>query len=400
MGPEQAVIYLDKKDFYQIVDGKNSQINNQFLEQFLQQLDTFELTQVTQVGHLAWARWISSYLDQIEGKKYNSIAIDGDKVSSVDLLNQLASELKLDLSAPVLATPATAEVFVDPYVKNEFSPDFLRMMTTKDQSLPDWVTVLYHPQDEKKMKKLGLSNNSMELSDAKVHIQNQNVLCFSDQSTFACCSRSYNVALFNTDSDNSLFTHGDLSLKSQETLYWSELFSILTYWKSGRLKELAFQWLKKGIEIETIELNHNRLMKRNLINYSTDLFCCHSLLDQFKSLSEKDKKYGLPASIKTLRQNMQNDPYSLSYSLKLLILITERMLASAACGERLFQRLGSDYHRIIIGEALVEGLFEGLMKNQNHLSIPNELRSFLQFMIQVDFVNDEWVERQSLKQVG
>ncbi len=397
LGPEQSVIYLNREEIYHSPNNQPQQINNKALDQFLEQLDSLEITEVTQLGHLSWARWLNSYLDQVEGKKYNTVSFDSNSISSIDLLNQLAAELKIDLSIPQSSNQPTAEVFLDPYHEQELSHDFIKMVTAKDQNLPDWMTILCWPSDEAKLKKLGLAKNLMDYSEGQAQIQNQNVICFSDRSPLACCSRSNNIALFNCVKDQSLFMSGDLSIRTDETLYWSELFSIITYWKTGRLKELAFQWLKKGIEIETVELNHNRLTKRNLINYSTDLFCCHALIDQFKAQSEKGQGGGLSGVITQMRRNMQNDPYALSYSLKLLILITERMLASASCGERLFHRLGSDYHRIIIGEALVEGLFEGMMKQNENLSIPKELRSLLKFMIQVDFINDEWVERQVLK---
>ena len=70
-------------------------------------------------------------------------------------------------------------------------------------------------------------------------------------------------------------------------------------------------------------------------------------------------------------------------------MIVERMIASANCGERLFERLGSDYHRVIIGESLIEGLIDQSWNPQKVLDIKNKLSEFHKYLLKIDHLNDQ-----------
>ena len=172
----------------------------------------------------------------------------------------------------------------------------------------------------------------------------------------------------------------------------------MLYWRTNRLKDLAFQWLNMGIEVERLEFFHNRLVSRNLLNYSSDMYHCQMILDEFKASEGLVKKSSISSLVQKMKQTVDNDPYSLSFSLKILVMIVERMLSSAQCGERLFQRLGSDYHRIIIGEALIENIIELKGQNLNELDLKKVLKGFLNYLLEIDFINDKLSEIMEIKE--
>lgn len=372
----QSILFFDKSDL--AIDG---------VERILEQLDQFELTRVTQIGQLAWGRWIKAYLDQQGSLQQDLIVLQDKEISSIQLMNEICQELALDLAVPIGESPRSSTVFVDPYENATLSPKFLELFANPKKRFPEWLQIIARQEDYMQLGNLGLGDNLIDESESAMSLFNQNVLCFSDQSQLAVASRSYNVALFQCATDQSLFLQGDISINPEETIHVSELLNILTYWKTKRLRELAFQWYNMGIEIQLIELFHRRVIKRNLLNYSSDLHHCQQLVHNFVRQVGVFKPFQIVELIFNMRRRINNDPFSLSFSLKLLIMIVERMVASASCNERLFQRLGSDYHRIIIAESLVEGLLT--YNGTQSLNIQKKLQEFLNFLIEIDFKNDE-----------
>lgn len=383
---DQPVLFIDRNRLFQ----KQSSQGVDYLDQFLEQLDHFEIKKVTQIGELSWGRWISAYFEKDVDISFKKIEWEGSFLSSLELLNAIGDEFGLDLNAPVQTSAKSSAVYVDPYIGGELSPLFVKMArNTGAFSIPSWVRILCNESDVDQLSALGLSDHLVDNGETESQLFNQSILCFSDDSLFAQTSRSYNVALINVDSEQSLFLPGDLSICFQEDLHFSELINILSYWKMKRLKELAFQWLNMGVEIEYVESFHSRVMKRNLLNYSTDLFHIQFLTREFLANPGDLSRTTYFEIIHCLRKKVSNDPYTLSFSLKILLNIVERMVSSAECGERLFERLGSDYHRIIIGESLIEGLIEMAHGKNGIVDVKMKLKAFHQFLMQVDHFNDQ-----------
>lgn len=385
---DQPVIFLDKGEFY---SGSTKEVvNTDILDHLLEQLDSFEISNITQIGELSWGRWLQAYLQEIADAQYIKIDWNKNTGTSIQLINDVAEELAIDLSAPLTDKPRSSAIYIDPYDGHKLSKKFVDLIQNKGSvKLPEWLNVIVKNKDHKLFSHLNIEENLVDFSESEMNLFNQFVLCFSDSSSFALTSRSYSVALFDCESDQSLFVQGDITINPQENIHFSELLNILSYWKAGRLKELAFQWFNMGIDIHSVEFFHSRIVKRNLLNYSSDLHHCQTIVDNFVRSHGKMTNLEIVELIRRMRKNINNDPYSLSFSLKILIMITERMLASGSCGERLFQRLGSDYHRIIIGEALIEGLIGVNSHSLNELDITKQLKLFLKFLVAIDFRNDQ-----------
>ena len=79
-------------------------------------------------------------------------------------------------------------------------------------------------------------------------------------------------------------------------------------------------------------------------------------------------------------------------------MIIDRMIAAASCGDRLFQRLGSDHHRIVIAESLVEGLLYQQSHEKKTFDILSQMRKFRQFLTKIDTYNDEILNLVSQKE--
>lgn len=387
---DQPAIFLNKSDFYQKQSFQAGLVNTETLDQLLEQLDSFQITHVTQIGSLAWGRWLQAYLEAVPDVEYVHIESQKIKSPSIGLLNDLSHKLGIDLSVPLSEKSTSSAVYLDPYDGEFLSETFVELLKQRGSvPLPEWLNIISKEADQSQLIKLGIEEHIVDFDDMEVTLFNQKILCFSDQSQFAQTSRSYNVALFSCQPDCSLFFQGDISISTKESVHLSELINILAYWKAGRLKELAFQWFDMGIEISIVEFFHNHLVKRSLLNYSADLYNCQIILSQFLKESSQQTSREIAQLIHSMRAHVSNDPYSLSFSLKILIMIAERMLASASCGERLFQRLGSDYHRIFIGEALIEGIIEKNKKMISEIDIKQQLTSFLKFLVRIDFQNDQ-----------
>lgn len=381
---DQPVLFIGKKDFYKVE--KENVVNLDELNQFLEQLDQFSIQKVTQIGDLSWGRWIYAYLDENPHMKISKSNWSNRSLSSIEVINDLASELSLDLETPLMKREKSSTVYIDPYEGDSLSVDFLSLISTVDCGLiPEWLNIAVKENDRKTLVAKGLEESLVGLDEMEMSLFQQSVLCFSDQSPFALRSRSYNVAVMNKTSNQSLFLPGDIAIHPERDCHFTEVMNILSYWKLGRLKELAFQWFNMGITVHTLEVFCNRVMKRDLLNYSSDLMICQEVLNRYLN----KQVHNINTLIRELRSFKNNDPYSLSFSIKILMMIVERMMASAACGERLFQRLGSDYHRIIIAESLVEGfMHKSASPNFSDIDIKKSLKNFSEFLVKIDYHND------------
>ena len=384
---DQAVIFVDKKVFEGVKAGQPA---THSLELVLDQLDNFEIVEVTQIGKLNWGRWIVGYFDDDHNVKKNSINWDEKELSSIQVINDLTHELAIDPTSPSSGRIKSQAVFIDPYVENELCPSFLEMLDKIDaQYWPHWLQIIIHNKDKDKIKNASMDQHIVDISEHEISLFNQSILCFSENSPYCQTSRSYNVAVIGGKNSKALFLPGDISIQFSEPSHPLELFNILAYWKANRLRELAFQWLNMGIEIWFIESFLGRVASRNLLNYSADLFHAQNLVSEYLLKGNEIKNHEVKEMVHTLRREYNNDPYALSFSIKLLLMIIDRMIVSAGCGERLFQRLGSDYHRVIIGESLIEGLMKNNESDINNLDLPIELKNFKNFLTKVDVFNDQ-----------
>ena len=384
---EHAAIFVDREDYYTKTDSDSRMVNVDNLNRLLEELDDLAITQVTQIGELRWARWFKAYLDGLNLRSFNTIDINNQQKNSLNLVNQLFQTLKLDASLVDCSRSKNPEIYIDPYNKGVFDPIFLKIFDPNHKRfVPPWMSIVVQKKDVAFFEKLGLGSFLIDFEESQSRLFNQAVVCFSDDSFFAQQSRSYNVAVVGEDSEKSLYVSGDVAIHFDIDLDLTELVNILNYWKSNRLRELAFQWFNMGIHIDIVEIHDNFLFRRDLLNYSIDLSNGTMILREFTENSNPS----IRQLIGRLRKNHNNDVYSVAFSVKFLRLITERMLAAASCGERLFQRLGSDYHRIIIGESLVESMINSSEeRNLANIDIQKQLKNFLKFLIQIDHQNDQ-----------
>lgn len=387
---DQPVLFIDRQKILSH-SSENTEEAMAGLEGFLEQLDHFEIKQITQLGDLYWGRWLQAYFENEEKTLIQVIDWQSQaELSSLQVVNDLAHELALDMTSMISQEKKGAAIYIDPYQGSKLSAEFLRLIKNTDLSiLPHWLNVVVHEKDFQSLAEFGLEDYLVDFSEFEMSLFNQSVLCFSDQSVFAQTSRSYNVALFQVEGESSLFVPGDIKISTNEDIHISELTNILAYWRTKRLKELAFQWLNMGVEISCIEDFHGRVIKRNLLNYSSDLYHSQILVNEFLKRDSLISNARAGDLVHMMRRKVHNDPYALSFSLKLLLMIVERMIASAECGERLFQRLGSDYHRVVIGEALIEGLIEQNASRQKVLDIKKQLNLFHDYLLKIDHSNDQ-----------
>jgi hypothetical protein len=395
---DQPVIYVDKEKIF-----SSANIGNSLdpLEELLQQLDSFEVQRITQVGQLTWGRWLQVYFEADSDTPVERLTWDENTLSSLQVMNDLTQELSLDISSAQPDSKRSGVVYVDPYDGDSLSPVFLRLLENANASMiPEWLNFICKEEDTEVFKEMGFDESVVELSELETSLFNQSVLCFSDQSVFSHTSRSYNIAIFGGDGLSSLFLPGDISIVSSADLHVTELFNILAYWRMCRLKELAFQWFNMGIEVFCIEDFHGRVVRRNLLNYCSDLLHCQILLDHFLKADKPLARHSINRMITEMRREVNNDPFALSFSLKILLMITERMLSSARCGERLFLRLGSDYHRITIGEALIEGLIDKSWSREKVLDIRKRIEDFHGYLIKADFANDQLEDQKRHKETA
>ncbi len=395
---DQPVLFLNREKFFEKKQGQTEPFNLEYLEEVLDHLDHFEIKKVTQIGQLQWGRWLKAYLDQEDGVDHKVISWGKKNLSALQILNDVADELAIDISS--LGSKATKgnEVLIDPYDNEGIAQEFLSLIDNIDEKYwPEWLTIIVKEQDEEMFKGKSLEEQVVLETDVVANHNNQSVLCFSSQSPFLQTSRNFNVALYNSGGKDNLFLQGDISIQSKEIEHISEIINILTYWKSGRLKELSYQWLNMGIVIYHLEVFHSRVVQRNLLNYSQDLFHCQALIHHFLQSKGRIGPPFLQQIVNEMRDEIDNDPFSLSFSLKILNMIVDRMLSSAQTGERLFQRLGSDYHRIVIAESLVEGLIDTHADDLTKLDLKAKLQEFKQFLMLVDRWNDDIEQIKQLK---
>lgn len=386
---DQPVMFIDKGRLFNQGRSKTHSYNVEVLEALLEQLDHFEITQVTQIGELNWGRWLIAYFEQENNVQMNHLVWSDSEISSLHVMNEMSKVMGLDVNSGISKSPPQSAVYVDPYEGSDLSPGLVNLLEeVGSMELPQWLIFAVDEKDEEFFNSKGLSDWTVERGELEMSLFNQSVFCFDEGSPFVQTSRSYNVAILSDKADEAMYLPGDIQIKTKENIHLSELANILVYWKSRRLRELAFQWMNMGIEINIVEDFHGRLIKRNLLNYSTDLFNSQTLVKYFVERGDGDSSFHLSDLVDQLRLQSNRDPYTLSFSLKILQMIVDRMIASAKIGERLFQRLGSDYHRLIIGEALVEGLIQVNSQNIAELKIDKKLNEFREFLMKVDYHND------------
>lgn len=386
LGGEAAVVSLDKESIYKGMTGGSELSKN--LDALLAQLDDFDIKRVTTVGELQWGRWLQSYFDSRNIEKHTKITIDKPQ-TSLQVINAIYKNLDIEPLTLINKAVEPKSVFIDPYEKGKISRKFLDMMNSVDQKLiPKWLKIISHQNDMPLLKRLGLKNILIERSEAEVHLSVDPVLCFDADSVYVQTSRSYKIAIYAKPAERSLFFAGDLQIQSATVIDLVELLNIINYWRADRLQELSFQWLNMGIDIHVVEQAQDTVGLRNLMSYSTDLDNCHHILEIYNQRRAVTKSREFRHVLQDLRRANQHNSYSISFSLKFLILIVERMILSLKSGERLFQRLGSDHHRLLVAETIFEKIHD-----QNKLLDSTQCLQqfvlFLNFLIRVDDENDQ-----------
>ena len=265
---EQQVFFVNKDKFLKIGEDKiTRQVDENRLETFLEQLDDLEVNKVTQIGELFWGKWILSYLEFFHGPvEYMKLNCSDKKPDSIQVVNELSQKLKLDLSVGVREKPGGIDVFLDPYEDQNLSRKFMKILSSNSKNIfPRWLRIAVLPKDKRFFIGKGLEDRIVDRNEMEISLFNQPVLCFSDNSPFALTSRSYNVALYNTKTDRSVFIHGDIHINAGlSRASFSEIINILNHWKSNRLWDMTFRSLSQGIEIHFIENLDQGVVKRNL----------------------------------------------------------------------------------------------------------------------------------------
>lgn len=393
--PNDSVWFMERN---KLLNQDLSSRNNQALDEFLEQLDDMEIVEVTEVGDLGWARWLHSYLETLDQLQYRVLMPDGVTTIPTDFMNQLSRSWGLDQKA-CLVNSSHPDIIIDPYLDGSISPLFIGLLKTLENRVPEWITILCKQSDWSHLDKMIGEGSLMDYEDISVCTLKHSLLVFDSLSPLFQCSRSYNVALLNSENTRHLFVPGDIQIHCKEPMYWSELLTLLNYWRISRLPELAFQWSKVDRNIVICELSHQRLVERNLLEYSNDLHCVQVLVDHFLVQNENSAMSITPLLEIILRQ-MQYDSVSFSCSLKMLMNITERMIQALMSDQAMASRLGSDMHRILIAETVIDKLGAGIERGFQQLNIVRQLKSFLKFMIQIDFINDEWLARSEYRSAG
>jgi len=272
---EQPVFFIDRDKFLKTGEDKiTREVNGNNLEEFLEQLDDLEVTRVTQIGELFWGKWILFYLESFHSPiEYLKLDCKGKNRDSIQIINELSREFEIDLSLGIREKFNEMDVFLDPYKDQNLSQEFIRILSSNPKSFfPHWLRIAVLPKDKKFFIDKGFEDRIIDRTEMEISLFNQPVLCFSDNSPFALTSRSYNVALYNTETDQSAFIQGDIHISPRlpETSF-SGIINILNHWRADRLQDVAFGCLNQGIEIHFIEGLDHGVFKRSL-------FPCPSLL--------------------------------------------------------------------------------------------------------------------------
>jgi len=396
LGNEAAVVCLDRESIYKGMKG--SDLSNS-LDSLLSQLDDFDIRQVTTVGELQWGRWLQSYFDSRDIEKYTKITIDKPQ-TSLQVLNSIYQNLEVEPVCLTSKNNAPKAVYLDPYEGGEISQKFLEMINTVECKLiPKWLKIICRSSDIPFFKNLGLNSFLIDSGEAEVHLAFDPLLCFDPDSIYVQTSRSYKVAVYSRLAVSAMFFSGDMQIQSTAGIDFIELLNIINYWRADRLQELSFQWLNMGISIQVVEQSQNRLGLRDLMSYSTDLNNCHLILEIYNQWNGAIQSREFRLILQDLRRANQQNSYSISFSLKFLILIVERMIISLKSGERLFHRLGSDYHRILVAETIFEKIHDQKFLSDSTQCL-QQFVLFLDFLIRVDNENDQFVLAGSHKETA
>ena len=255
---EQSALYLDRKQFFHsdFVGTKNEIVKVDALEDFLAKLDDFEITQLTQVGELSWGRWLQTYFDEEEIEKKKHIEVRVGDVAAIEVANQLAEGFNIDLAEMVKINTKSDTIYIDPYVEGEVSTKFMHWLDKEKVNLPEWCNVICNEEDKASFEAMGLEENLIVESEIDAHLFNQGVVVFDEDSPFAQASRSFNVAYCSFSeikNPKCIYIPGDIACAIEDDLHWVEFLNLLTYWKKGRLRELAFQWNEMPVSIQLVE---------------------------------------------------------------------------------------------------------------------------------------------------
>ena len=273
---DQPVLFVNREKIFSSLSENSNKEGDEYLDEFIEQLDHFEIKKVTQIGDLSWGRWIQAFFDNENSRhiEKNHIQWNHQNLSSVDFVNDMANKLDLDLSLPMKSLNKPSFVYLDPYEGASLSPTFLSLFKNlKNTDIPEWLSIVVREKDLKYFKNQRLSDAVVDFHEVDANLSHQSVFCFSDKSYFAQTSRSYNIGLFNTSTQGSIFLPGDMEISAKQNLHISQIFNILSYWKDKRLQELSFQWLNMNIDVYLVEWFHSRVTKRNILSRSAEL--CH-----------------------------------------------------------------------------------------------------------------------------
>ena len=270
---EQSVLFLDQSRFFKPSVGEiGRQVNEEELYDFLEQLDDLEINKVTQIGGLSWGRWIQSYVELLRPMEYQRLEC-ANKICSIELINELSEKLKIDLSAGNCKKTLNTDVFLDPYDGQNLSDQFLKILSSDCwESFPQWLRIVVQNRDKRFFMEKGLTDKIIDRTEMEMSLCNQPVLCFSDQSPFALTSRSYNVALYNTETDQSAFVYGDIHIDSGKETPFTEMIHLLSCWREDRFGDLILGCFRQGVEIRFVDDFHHGVVKRNPFSHPSVLY--------------------------------------------------------------------------------------------------------------------------------
>lgn len=388
---ESGMMYLNKDSIYKNLSQTKGQVE---LDRTLTQLDDFDIKQVSILGSLGWGRWLLPYFEGRNVDQVDTVEVGNHKSSSLGLMNKLLDHFKLDGGIGYIKKTKATQVYIDPYIENKISPQFMSWLDSAGSArLPDWLHIILRPEDKISLTKW--DNHCVGPEEANCFIDEKAIFCFSDNSPYAQCSRSYPVALFSDQNLSCLFFKGDIAIKTKHDVDFWEIINILNYWRSHRMEELGLQWSNMGIDILTVTSIQNLLSWRDLCSYSSDHFHCRAILEQFGRVIDSPRE--IRRALFDIRRISSNESYTLNYSLQMMIFILERMINSTRSGERIFQRLGSDSHRIRIAESIYSYFYNKSPNASANESIRSYL-SLMDFILKLDDANQSLHRAESLKE--
>ena len=96
---DQPVLFINKQKVFG-QQGSYLPESLPYLDSFLEQLDHFQIQKITQIGDLTWGRWLQVYFSNETESPVQQINWEDSTVSSLQVVNDVAQELALDLDVP------------------------------------------------------------------------------------------------------------------------------------------------------------------------------------------------------------------------------------------------------------------------------------------------------------